>query len=88
VIYVCAERLRLRLGRLVRLLLPFKIGGARLPIQACLAVQEVVLLDWATAALLVLGILAVVVECRRGWGNVWDLLWYGVLAADGSDADV
>jgi hypothetical protein len=88
VIYVCAERLRLHLWCLVGLLLPFEIGGARLPIQACLAVQEVVLLDWATAALLVLSILAVVVECRGRWGHVWDLLWHGVLAADGSDTDV
>jgi hypothetical protein len=68
--------------------LALEIRGARLPVQARLAVQEVVLFDRATSALLVLAILDVVVECRRGWDNVWDLLWHRVLAADGGDTNV
>lgn len=76
------------LRRVLFLVLALEIRGARLPVQARLAVKEVVLFDRATSALLVLAILHVMVECRRGWDDVWDLLWHRVLATDGGDTNV
>lgn len=62
---------------------------AGLPIQARLAVQIAMLLDWTAARrTFLLSILCIAAVCVLWRGDMWDILGDGVLATDGGDANV